>query len=94
MTKKLLLKFEADWCGPCQQIKPVVAAIQEQFADQLAVNTIDVDSADHGLLLQKYNIRSVPTLVLLNGNDVLVQQSGSVNYQQLRDLIAPHMKSA
>lgn len=56
------LYFSAAWCGPCKMLGPVM----EQVAQQIPVQKIDVDS--NSQLAAQYNIRSVPTVVLIHGS--------------------------
>ena len=72
--KLTLLYFTADWCGPCQQIKPVVAQIHEK-APNLNVYLIDVDKAQE--LAQKFEIKSMPTFFLFHQTDLLLRFSGA-----------------
>lgn len=61
-------RFTAAWCGPCKQLAPLVAQIQSEMTD-VNFETIDVDSNSE--LAIKYNIRSVPTLVIeVDGQEV------------------------
>ena len=61
-------RFTAQWCGPCKQLAPLVAQIQSEMTD-VNFETIDVDSNSE--LAIKYNIRSVPTLVIeVDGQEV------------------------
>jgi|14_taG_2_1085336.scaffolds.fasta_scaffold31778_2 thioredoxin 1 len=55
------LYFSAPWCGPCRTLGPIM----NEVATQVPVTKIDVDS-DYELA-QKYNVRNVPTVVLMNG---------------------------
>ncbi len=85
---KTLLKFEADWCGPCQQIKPLV---NDVLADHTEVNlkTINVDDKANESLVLKHGVRAIPTLVLLDDSDaILASHRGSLNRAQLEHLIA------
>lgn len=85
---KTLLKFEADWCGPCQQIKPLVDDVLSQKAD-VALKTINVDDKDNGLLVAKHGVRAIPTLVLLGeADEILATHRGSLNRHQLEALVA------
>ncbi len=85
---KTLLKFEADWCGPCQQIKPLV---NDVLADHTEVNlkTVNVDDKDNESLVLKHGVRAIPTLVLLDDSEqILASHRGSLNRTQLEHLIA------
>ena len=53
------LYFSASWCGPCRMLGPTMQKLAEQFP----VEKIDVDSGSE--LLERYNIRSVPCVVLV-----------------------------
>jgi|TARA_A200000159_G_scaffold163458_1_gene189753 thioredoxin 1 len=58
---KEYLYFSAPWCGPCKMLSPVM----EQVGNTIPVNKINVDEQPD--FAQKYGIRSVPTVVLLEG---------------------------
>jgi len=59
---KQVLYFSAPWCGPCRAFKPVMESLQSE----MSVTFIDVDSSPQ--TAQKYNVRSVPTvLIIKNG---------------------------
>lgn len=63
---KIMVKFGAPWCGPCQMVAPTLEAMAEEGLAIFDVNTDeDQDSA------VKYHIRSVPTFILFeNGKEV------------------------
>jgi thioredoxin 1 len=62
MTQKSLLYFTADWCGPCQQIKPAVKKLEAQYT-KINFSYINVDLNTH--LTDKFGISAMPTFVLL-----------------------------
>ena len=74
------LKFSASWCGPCKSLSKVI----ETAGDKLPVEIEEVDIDTTGSRSAEYNIRSVPTMVLLDdsGNE-LKRYVGSMNESQL-----------
>jgi thioredoxin 1 len=60
-----LVDFWAPWCGPCHALAPSIEAVSEKFATRLRVGKVNVDAAPE--LAEKFNIRGIPTLVLLKG---------------------------
>jgi thioredoxin len=64
-----LFDFTAKWCGPCKQMEPVLDRVAEDYAGRVRVVAVDVD--DEPLLAQQYNVRSMPTFVLVrDGREV------------------------
>jgi thioredoxin 1 len=59
---KTILYFTASWCGPCKALAPRM----EKLSNQINYRKIDIDSNQD--LSMKYGIRSVPSLVLVDGN--------------------------
>ena len=67
-TCYLLLYFTATWCGPCQRVKPIIKEISKGVEDsKLKVCMIDID--ENSELVEKYDIKSVPTMILLLNNE-------------------------
>ncbi|MDQ3366569.1 MAG: thioredoxin family protein [Myxococcota bacterium] len=66
----LLLDFTATWCGPCRVMKPVLESLATEYAAQgVRVAAVDVDAEP--ALAQRYDVRSMPTCVILrDGREV------------------------
>lgn len=63
------LEFTAAWCGPCRQMEPVLTALAKEYQGRVRIVQVDVDHEQ--VLAQQYNVRSMPTLVLLrDGREV------------------------
>jgi thioredoxin 1 len=64
-----LIDFTAKWCGPCKVMEPVMAALAKEYAGRIKVVAIDVD--EEQLIAQQFNVRSMPTFVLVrDGGEV------------------------
>ena len=61
-----LLKFYADWCGPCRIMKPVVSKIVDAHNLELVEYNIDTDEGAQAA--QEWGVTSIPTLVLVGQN--------------------------
>jgi thioredoxin 1 len=72
----VLIDFWADWCGPCKMIAPAVEALAEDYAGRVKVGKVNVDDA--GDLAMKFNVVSIPTLLLFKDGSVVDQQVGAV----------------
>lgn len=63
---KVVLKFGATWCMPCNRLAKILEKIHEEFSD---VKFYSVDIDDYPELARKFNIRSVPTVINLSDNN-------------------------
>ena len=80
-----LVDFWAVWCGPCRAIAPVVEALAKEYKGRLKVGKMNVD--EHQGVPQKYEIRSIPTLLIFKGGNVVQQIVGNVPRAKIEDAI-------
>jgi thioredoxin 1 len=86
--KPVLLDFYADWCGPCQAMKPILVQLKEKVGEEAIIVKIDTEkNQDLSAFLQ---IRSIPTLMLYKKGEMLWRHSGVVDTNELYDLIKKH----
>ena len=78
--KKVLIDFWADWCGPCRMMSPVVDEIAEEMPD-IKVCKVNVDEEPE--LARKFNIMSIPTLVVIKGGNIADTSIGLIDKSEL-----------
>jgi thioredoxin 1 len=81
----VLVKFEADWCGPCQAMKPMINDLAEEFGDQLTIATLDIDQNNQ--TPYRYGVRGVPTVILFDKGKIVGQKVGLPRKADLAALI-------
>lgn len=74
--RPVLVDFYADWCPPCRAMAPVLDELAVSLGDQARIVKVDVDKAPE--LAQRYNVRSIPTMILFHGGEAVDTQVGAV----------------
>ncbi|MFN8260568.1 MAG: thioredoxin [Chitinophagales bacterium] len=86
--KPVLVDFYADWCGPCKVMHPILEELKAKMNDDVTVLKINVDK--NARVASKYQIQSIPTLILFKNGQIKWRQSGVVPSAQLQKIIAQH----
>lgn len=81
----VLVDFSAEWCGPCRMMKPVLEQLKKKMENKIRIVKIDVDRNSN--LASKYNIRSVPTLMLFRDGNVIWSGVGVMTSEYLENVI-------
>ena len=83
-TTKVLVDFNADWCGPCKMLRPVLDQVAEE-KDNIKIVSINVDFNEN--LAREYNVFSIPCLVLIENGKEIKRSVGMISKSQLEDFI-------
>jgi thioredoxin len=78
----VLVDFYADWCGPCKSVAPVVKQIAGEYKGRIITVKVDTDKKQD--VARKWEIQSIPTLMLFFKGRVLMRLSGAHPYANLK----------
>ncbi|HZF48728.1 MAG TPA: thioredoxin [Polyangiaceae bacterium] len=81
----VLVDFTATWCGPCKQLAPIVDKLADELEGKVKVGKLDIDESR--AIATKYNVRSVPTVMIFQGGVKKDQHVGLTNREKLVKLL-------
>lgn len=80
-----ILKFEADWCGPCQQMKPIFDKVAKSHAKLATFRSINVD--DQPSVADAYGVQGLPTVIAVKDGKVVDRNMGYMNAFALKSFV-------
>ena len=80
-TMPVLVDFWAVWCGPCQMQGPILEDVAKLMEGKAKVGKINVD--ENPQMAGKYNVMSIPTLMIFKGGNLVKQFTGVQNKETL-----------
>jgi len=81
----VLVDFHAEWCGPCKTMAPILQEVKSDLGGKVRIVKIDIDR--NPKVAQKFQVQSVPTLILFKGGKQRWRQSGVVPKHALLQVI-------
>jgi thioredoxin 1 len=84
-----LLDFWAQWCGPCRAIAPIIEELYNEYGDKAVIGKVDVDTNQE--IAMQYNIRSIPTILIIKNGEVVDRHVGSTTKAVLKAKLDQHL---
>lgn len=88
-TKPILVDFWAQWCGPCRLMVPMLEELASEMSEKMQVCKIDIDTNLE--IAQRFNVLSIPTLILFKDGKAVQQIVGGRDKGELTALLSQNL---
>ena len=78
----MVVDFYADWCGPCRMVGTVMETLSQEYTGRVSFAKVDTDANQS--LAMRYNIMSIPTVMIFKGGQIVDKVIGAVPAEAYR----------
>ena len=82
----VLVDFYADWCGPCRMLAPIIEDLAKEMAGKIVVGKVDTEQSVH--VAAKFEVTSIPTLILFKDGAMVKRIVGLRDLEALRKMVS------
>src|SRR5271155_2811101 len=79
----------AEWCGPCRLYSPVIDEVSKDYEGKIKFAKVNADEAEK--VVQKYNVTSIPTTLLVKNGEIKAMNVGAVPREALKKWISSNL---
>ncbi|WP_321372689.1 thioredoxin [uncultured Draconibacterium sp.] len=87
-SRPVLVDFYADWCGPCKQMPAILKQVKSELKENVKIIKVDVDRNPN--IASKYQIRSIPTLMLFKDGELKWSGMGVRPAHEIKNIVEQH----
>ena len=80
---KVLVDFNATWCGPCRMLKPIL----EEYSENTTIKVCSVDVDQNESIAANYGIYSIPCLILFENGKEIKRNVGLLSLEELKEFV-------
>jgi thioredoxin 1 len=84
-----VVDFWAEWCGPCRLIGPIIDELATDYEGKVSIGKVNVD--ENPEISMKYNVRSIPTILIIKDGEIVDKQVGLTTKANLEAKILSHL---
>jgi thioredoxin 1 len=85
-SRPVVVDFFAEWCGPCKLMGPVLQDVKMKLGERATILKMDIDK--NPAYVQRYNIQSVPTLMIFKEGNIVWRKSGLTPAREIVDRLS------
>ncbi len=86
--KLSVVDFWAEWCGPCRMVTPIIEELANDYEGSVNIGKVNVDHNSD--VSMKYQVRSIPTILLIKNGEIVDKHVGTISKAKLAEKIEAH----